>query len=993
MTVTEIVDLLKGRAEEIARYLLPNGRLVGREWEVGSIAGEPGRSCKVCVSGDKVGVWADYAAGQSGDLLDLWREVRGYGSNKETLAEVKKYLGIKEPRFERPPKKTYNRPVAPKDARKPAEGSPVMRYLIEERKLTPEAIAAYRLGEIDKVGPYPGWKTQRPARGPFIVFPYFRPGGELYGVKYLHLERKEGKKFTLVEPGCEPTCFGWHVIDPRSREITICEGEIDAVSLWIFGYSALSVPFGGGKGEKQQWVDSDWELLEAYETIYLCLDSDKEGQAATEELVQRLGIHRCKIVTLPRKDANQCLQDGVSKEEIDACFANARTVEPEELKRANHFTDDVIAAFYPAGGKLPGFDAPWQKVPFRFLRGELTLVTGINGHGKAVSTDTMIPTPSGWVTMGDIMVGDKVFDENGQPCRVVAKSELLINRPCYRITFSDGTEIVCDENHEWLTSTAQARQSWRNARKNNRLNARHLKQNGSDQTFKRTLPSVVTTKLIAKTIKVERGCWKNLANHSVDVAGAIKCKSKNFLIDPYVLGLWLGDGDSYGGGFTTADISLLDSFRASYTVTKRKGKYHHYGILGSQKHLRKIGVFRNKHIPNRYMRGSTEQRLSLLQGLMDTDGSVTPYGRCEFSSTNYRLAQGVYELVVSLGMQAQIIVGDAKLNGEMKGKKYRVTFTPHTLNVFRLPRKEQRLRLGDMRCRKRLLQRFIVRCDPVDTVPVQCIQVDSPSHLYLVTKSFIPTHNSQIWGEVALSGMAQGEKWCIASMEMHPKQTLYRMVRQATAKLTPDRATITACLEWMSDKVWLFHLVGTAKVDRMMEVFEYAFRRHGIKQFVVDSLMKCGIAEDDYKGQKAFVERLCDFAARTGVHVYLIAHPRKGDDESRPVGKLDVKGTGAISDLAFNSFVIWRNKAKETILKSCGNGEDVELPRGKTIEDIRKEPDTVLLIDKSRNVEGAEGKYFLWFDGPSLRYIEKQGIRPQPYFKTELMATEEEAPF
>jgi twinkle protein len=635
MTVTEIVDRMKERVEEIASYLLPAGRKVGREWEAGDITGKtPGRSLKVCISGDKVGVWSDFAAGQSGDLLDLWREVRGYGSNKEALAEIKEYLGIKDPHFEHPKKKGYRRPEAPKDAKKPKDKSPVMTYLTKERKLTPEAIAAYRLGEIAQVGPWAGWKGQKPASGPFIVFPYLRPGGELFSVKYLHLERREGKKFTLVEPGCEPTCFGWHVVSPTAREITICEGEIDACSLWMYGHPAVSVPFGGGKGDKQQWVDSDWELLETYETIHLCLDSDKEGQAATEELVQRLGVHRCKIVTLPRKDANQCLQDGIGKEEIDACFRNAATIEPDELKRANHYTDSVIETFYPTGGKLPGFDAPWDKVPFRFLRGELTLVTGINGHGKSV-------------------------------------------------------------------------------------------------------------------------CW----------------------------------------------------------------------------------------------------------------------------------------------------------------------------------------------------------------------------------------------GEVALSGMAQGEKWCIASMEMHPKQTLYRMVRQAITKLTPDRGTIASCLEWMSDKLWLFHLVGTAKVDRMLEVFEYAFRRHGVKQFVIDSLMKCGIAEDDYKAQKAFVERLCDFAARTGAHVCLIAHPRKGDDESRPVGKLDVKGTGAISDLAFNSFVIWRNKAKETILKTYGNGEEVELPRGKTIEDIRKEPDTVLLIDKSRNVEDAEGKYFLWFDKPSLRYIEKNGLRPKPYFRTEMMITEEDAPF
>lgn len=633
MSVGEIVQTMKDRAEEIARHLLPQGRLESREWVVGSIAGEPGRSLKVCVSGAKTGVWSDFAAGQSGDLLDLWRVVRGHSCNKDALADVKKYLGINDPEFVTPGNKKYRRPDRPKGVKKPIEGSAVMKYLIEERKLTPEAIVAYRIGETAQVGPWETWKRQEPAKGPWIVFPFFRDD-ELLGVKYLHLQRKDGKKFTLVEPGCEPTCFGWHVIDPTARELTICEGEIDAASLYVYGRRSISVPFGGGRGDKQQWVDTDWAHLEPYDTIYLCLDADKEGQAATEELVQRLGIHRCKIVTLPRKDANQCLQDGVSKEEIDACFANARVIEPEELRPANAYTDEVIAEFYPSGGKLPGFDVPWDKVPMRYLRGEVSLYTGVNSHGKSV-----------------------------------------------------------------------------------------------------------------------------LLSH------------------------------------------------------------------------------------------------------------------------------------------------------------------------------------------------------------------------------------------IGISGIDQGEKFCIASFEMHPKKTLYRKARQATGRRLPTEDEIRACLDWMTGKVWLFHLVGTGKVDRMMEVFEFAYRRHGVKQFIIDSLMKCGIAEDDYKGQKAFIERLCDFAARTGAHVHLVAHARKGDNELTPVGKLDVKGTGAISDLAFNCFSVWRNKRKEAIMKAYANGEEVELPKNRTIEQIQQEPDAILYIDKSRNVEDAEGAYSLWFDAPSMQYLERQYATPTAYFMTPEWAEEADAPF
>lgn len=620
--ISEIVSMMNGQAENISKHLLPSGKIEGREWCVGSINGEPGRSLKVCLSGAKVGVWGDFAAGTSGDLLDLWREVRNFSHNKDALVEVKAYLGIKDPAFETVKRKEYRRPERAKGLKKVVTGSPVMDYLINERKLTPESIAAYNVSEISQVGPWAGWKSESAWKGPWIVFPFLR-GKELLNVKYLHTERPNGKKQTLVESNCEPVLFGWQVIAKDAREVVICEGEIDALSLFVYGRPALSVPFGGGKGDKQQWVTSDWEYLETMHTIYLCLDNDEEGQVATDELIKRLGVHRCKMVTLPRKDANKCLQDGVSAAEIDKAFDEAVMIEPDELKRPNYFTAAVINSFFPVGGKLPGFDMPWDKIPFRFLRGEVTTITGTNGHGKSL-----------------------------------------------------------------------------------------------------------------------------------------------------------------------------------------------------------------------------------------------------------------------------------------------------------------------------------------------------------------------LWGQVVLAAVEADERCCIASMEMAPASTLKRMVRQSTGKENPDREAIAGCLDWMSDKVWLFDLVGTGKVERLMEVFEFAYRRHGIKQFVIDSMMKCGIAEDDYRAQKSFMDTLCDFATRTGVHIHLVVHARKGDNEAAPVGKMDIKGTGAISDLAFNCFTVWRNKRKEGIIKASANGEKFELNKGETLNDVEGQPDAFLICDKSRNVEGAEGKYFLWYHAPSMQYLGRKDDRLTQSFKT-----------
>src|SRR5262249_48631484 len=117
-----------------------------------------------------------------------------------------------------------------------------------------------------------------------------------------------------VEPDCEPVLFGWQAIDPEAREVTITEGELDAMSAFDYGWPALSVPFGGGKGDKQRWIESEFERLLRFETIYLALDNDAEGEAAAEEIANRLSRHRCRRVILPRKDLNECRQAGISSD-------------------------------------------------------------------------------------------------------------------------------------------------------------------------------------------------------------------------------------------------------------------------------------------------------------------------------------------------------------------------------------------------------------------------------------------------------------------------------------------------------------------------------------------------------------------------------------------------------------------------------------------------------------------------------------------------------
>lgn len=340
------------------------------------------------------------------------------------------------------------------------------------------------------------------------------------------------------------------------------------------------------------------------------------------------------------------------------------------------------------------------------------LYGGARGGAKALDVRTMIPTPYGLKPLSAIHVGDDVLDECGQPC-TVSDSQWPRDR-CYQLTFDDGTTLIAGAQHEWLTKTKSERAA---------------------QARRTDAPtgSLRTTEEIARTLY----CGKEI-NHSIDVARPIQHPRRYFPIDPYVLGAWLGDGNSDDGAITTADDEMLTAILScGYHVTTHAARYH-YDISNLKAQLRDLGVLNHKHVPSNYMLGSREQRLSLLQGLMDTDGTCARDGQASFTNCNKHLADAVYQLACSLGIKAYRTEGRAKLHGRDCGPVWRVTWTA-AVPVFRLSRKAQRL---PKKTNVRQTRRLIVRCDPVPEVPLRCLTVASPSHLFLCTDAHIPTHNS-----------------------------------------------------------------------------------------------------------------------------------------------------------------------------------------------------------------------------------------------------------
>ena len=410
-----------------------------------------------------------------------------------------------------------------------------------------------------------------------------------------------------------------------------------------------------------------------------------------------------------------------------------------------------------AGVDLPPIDPGFHPGQVEVARSKARFRVLAAGRrwGKALALDTPIPTPTGWTTMGALQDGDLVLDEHGRPTPVLVVWAVRENRPCYRVVFSDGAEIIADADHEWYAWDKSARKAKTRAAR------------------PRALPRSVTTAEMAEKVLCPRPDGRTERNWAIPWHDGLGLPEASLPVDPYLLGVWLGDGASAGAQITTADPEIVEAFRAQGWIVKphKSSPYGWYvthpagrkrSPLGAftangsfKNQLRDAGVLGNKHIPAAYLRASWSQRLGLLRGLMDTDGYVKPgIAVAEFTTTNAPLAAGTVELVRTLGMEPRIYCGRATLYGRDCGPKWRIVFRPF-LAVTALPRKAHRV------TGRRL--RYVAAVEPVPSVPVRCITVASSSGLFLAGEAMIPTHNSRlgVWEclRVASEG---GRAWWVA---------------------------------------------------------------------------------------------------------------------------------------------------------------------------------------------------------------------------------------
>lgn len=208
-------------------------------------------------------------------------------------------------------------------------------------------------------------------------------------------------------------------------------------------------------------------------------------------------------------------------------------------------------------------------------------------------------------------------------------------------------------------------------------------------------------------------------------------------------------------------------------------------------------------------------------------------------------------------------------------------------------------------------------------------------------------------GQAILSLCAQGERCCVASFEMKPAKTLARMARQFLDAGQPSPAQVRRFVQWADGALWLYDQTSTVEPAKVYAVIRYCVEQLKITHFVVDNLTKCVAADDDYAGQKRVVDNLTALAQNLRIHIHLVHHARKGQDEARPPRKMDALGASAITNLVDNVFIVWRNKAKH----------EAEQPDP-------RQPDALLICDKQRHGTGWEGVLNLTYHQRSLQYLE-----------------------
>jgi len=444
----------------------------------------------------------------------------------------------------------------------------------------------------------------------------------------------------------------------------------------------------------------------------------------------------------------EALQVGERDTGLTDIFSNLDTVLDEDFR-------------HPIPIGIPGID---KLLKGGLAKGEIGVILAPTGVGKALSVSEPVLTPTGWVTMGEIKTGDRVVGSDGKYQYVLGTYPQGI-RPIYKVEFTDDTFVNCDEEHLWSVNTL----NMRTAKTRVKGKGVHKPNYGY---------KVVKTSDMMNDIK-KRGRY----NYRLPVVNPVDFEEREVSIDSYLLGLLLGDGSICDGGvrISTKDDELFDSIQhldehSSFNEYYRTETKSIKSINLKSKIKERLKVYNllnkksnNKFIPKDYLYNSLEVRVSLLQGLMDTDGYIDKKGTIQFTTVSKQLCDDVRELVLSLGGTARInskiptyIYNEEKKEGQLA---YTITMSfANDIVPFRLLRKVDRYYKRE----KYIEQKYVKSITYSHDEKAVCIKVSNPDELF-VTRNYVLTHNTTILTKIANTAFNLGYNVLQIFFEDNPK--------------------------------------------------------------------------------------------------------------------------------------------------------------------------------------------------------------------------------
>lgn len=729
----------------------------------------------------------------------------------------------------------------------------------------------------------------------------------------------DGKKFSWSGTPKDLDFFGQSICGDGGKMIIVTEGACDCLAAKQMllsldkNYRVVSLVNGAGSALKD--FKNNYEWIESFESIFLAFDQDEPGQKNAEKIAGMFAPNKVKNMVFSEKDPNALLLSGKAREFLSAIFS-AKEKRPDGIVGVEDLYDEAIKP------PVMGLSWPWPtltEVTYGYRRGELYGVGAGSGSGKCLAKGTKVRLYNGLVRkVEDIEIGDLLLDEKGNRTRVTHLGKGFDEM--YKVSQTDNTSYIVNSEH---------------------------------------ILSVMDSKFNIIDINVKEAIDKKLYGYN----GTIDYDEDSLDIPPYILGIWLGDGHNNSPSLTCGDEEVLEEWikyglsiglsPKEFTgetncrrinLSRTKGTKQSNSLY---QQLLQMNLPFNKHIPNKYLINSFENRLQILAGLLDTDGSLnTSNTYFEFTSKYKELSKTTENLCRSLGYRVRSTIKIVN-NKEY----YRLTIHGDlTLIPCKVPRKS----IGK-------------KSNYTSKITIESIGIGeyfgftlSESKRFCL-ENYTITHNTEFFKECIHHTInTHSLKAGVIFLEEPAAKTLKVLAGKKVNKrfhIPADKGgdwTIEELVDGINDlkgKVYLYNHFGSKDWESIKSKIKYMVVVLGIKDIYIDHLTALVAQEDnEYKALNRLMEEMSSLCQELDCTIFYISHLRKANGTSHEEGGRvtadQFKGSGSI--------VFWSNFL-------------FGLERNQQAEEDDERNTTILRVLKDRNTGMATGVTI------KLKYVHETG--------------------